>query len=222
MKPAGILFDYNGVIVSDEPLQKLAMENVLKRYGVELTDEAYVEHSLGRTDRVGLENFKKVFSQLQSIPTEALAQEKITEYQHIIKNRSLVYPGIRAVLENLRKHFAVGMVTGSTRSELEFVLGKEQLLQFFEVIITAEDISQSKPNPKGYLKGIASLNLPEGKIVAIEDTSIGIRAAKGAGLKCIAVLHSRPKSELGSADLILPNVTQVRPEVVRKLIGEGE
>lgn len=218
MKPAGILFDYNGVIVTDEHLQKQAMENILAKYNIEISDTIYNEQCFGRSDKAGLENVQKLFPSLAKISTTDLVAEKVVEYQKLTKNMSLLAPGIREKLDELHQHFVIGLVTGSAHVELDHVLRQENLVQFFDVIISADDITRSKPDPEGYVKAVAALGLPKEKIAAIEDTPIGVAAAKAAGLKCLAVLQTVSANKLGSADIILRSITEITPEIVLKLL----
>lgn len=218
MKSIGILFDYNGVIVTDEHLQKQAMGNVVARYAVTLSDELYDEQCFGRSDRTGFENIQKLFPALAKIPTADLVAGKVVEYQKLTQNMSLLVPGIREKLRELHQHFAIGLVTGSAHVELDRVFRQENLAQFFDVVISADDTARSKPDPAGYLQGVAALGLPKEKVVAVEDTPIGIVAAKAAGLTCIAVLHTVSADKLASADMVLKSTTEITPEIIFKLV----
>ncbi len=218
MKPFGILFDYNGVIVTDEHLQKQATLAVIERHGLALSDALYDEHCFGRSNQAGFKNLQKLFPELAKIPTADLVAEKVAQYQKLTEHMSLLTPGIREKLGELQEHFAIGLVTGSAHVELDHVLKQENLARFFDVIISADDIQSSKPDPEGYRKAIAALGLPKEKIAAVEDTPIGIQAAKAAGLECIAVLHTLSAEKLTSADLILKSVTEITPEIIVKLL----
>lgn len=218
MKEKGILFDYNGVIVSDEPLQERAMAEVVASYGVNLTSELYIKHCLGRTDREGFLRVQEVFpDQLKDVTVDRLIDEKVQHYARITETESVVVPGLKETLEELHKVFKMGVVTGSLRSEISRILSHEDLTKYFEFVITAEDVSQGKPNPEGYLKGIDAMGLPAKAIVVIEDTPIGITAAKAAGLACIAVSQTVVPDELVAADTVLNNVSELTIEVIEQL-----
>jgi beta-phosphoglucomutase len=217
-REAGILFDYNGVIVDDEHLQEQALADICANHGVSLTHELYVTHCLGRPDRELFQNLGSVFKQLTAVPVEELVNQKVRRYRHLIEEKSILFPGFTKTLQLLHTHFALAVVTGSLRSEIEPILAEENIASFFEAVITADDISRGKPNPEGYLKGIRALNLPPEKIVVIEDTPRGIEAAKAAGLKCIAVCHTVDASHLKQADIILPTVNDVTPDVVWSMV----
>ena len=219
MKEKGILFDYNGVIVSDEPLQEKAMAEAVAPYGVELTSELYTKYCLGRTDREGFSRVQTAFpDQLKDVTVELLIAEKVKHYTRITETESVVVPGLKQTLEDLQKTYRMGVVTGSLRSEVSRILSHEDLNKFFEFVITAEDVNQGKPNPEGYLKGIETLGLPPTSIVVIEDTPVGIQAAKAAGLACIAVAQTVQSESLTEADEVVPKVTDITKEVIQAIL----
>lgn len=217
-KNAGILFDYNGVIVDDEHLQRDAMAQGLVSYNVVLTPELNTECCVGRPDRDGFLALREKFSQLAQVSIEDFIQEKHARYHQLIETKSILYPGIQSILQKLREHFVFALVTGASSIEVLPILEKEDIKNFFQTIVTADDIMYGKPNPEGYLKGLAALGLSKDRVVAVEDTFSGIKAAKAAGIKCIAVLHTSDKENLAAADLILDTVKQLTPEIVFKLI----
>jgi HAD superfamily hydrolase (TIGR01509 family) len=217
-KKAGILFDYNGVIVDDEHLQEQAMGDITKRHGVPLNHELYITYCLGRPDKEGLQNLQSAFPRLAETPVETLVTEKVERYRHLIENESILFPGLTETLRRLHKHFALAVVTGSLRSEIDTILVEEGIKSFFTAVISADDISRGKPDPEGYLKGMAALKLPPEQIVAVEDTPRGIEAAQAAGLTCIAVAQTVEKRYLTEADVVLDNVTQMTPQMTPELV----
>lgn len=218
MKSIGILFDYNGVIVDDEHLQEKATAIAVKQFGVELTHELFKEHCLGQTDKLGLENLKTIFPQMQNASIEALAKVKTEVYFALIEHESILYPGIKDQLQKFSEQFHIALVSGARRVEIISTLEEESIEHYFQAIITAEDVTRSKPDPEGYRKGVAALNLPPKNIVAVEDTPTGVAAAKGAGVKCIAVLHNLPADKLQAADKIVEKVTDITPDIIRELV----
>lgn len=219
MQKHGILFDYNGVIVDDEHIQEKAMANVLIDLGVGLTHDQYNEHCLGRTDEEAFENLIHLFNRkLGNTSARELTKRKIEEYTQLIRQESIIHPAIRTVLTGLQKKYRLGVVTASLRAEVMPVLEQEKLADFFEIIVTADDIRQGKPDPEGYEKGIMGLRLPKEKVVVVEDTPSGVIAAKAAGVKCIAVLHTVSQEKLGAADKVVKSVGEITPKLMNRLM----
>lgn len=218
MKEFGILFDYNGVIVDDEHLQREAMNEVLKNWQAELTEDMYEQYCLGQSDKGAFDNLRNVLPRLQVVTTEELIQKKFEAYQKISGTILPLHPGVEKLLQELSQDFRIGLVTGSQRSEMEPILTKGDIKKFFEVIITADDVFHPKPDPEGYAKAISALGLPNENVVVIEDSPAGVAAAKAAGLKCIAVLQTVAKDKLAAADYIINNVNQLTTNLVRQII----
>jgi beta-phosphoglucomutase len=103
----------------------------------------------------------------------------------------------------------LAVCSGALRSDIAPILESLGIADCFDLIITAEDVARSKPDPECYrlthtrLNEFRRLNLPPGRVLAIEDTPAGITSAKGAGLRVIAVTNSYPAVHLSQADQIV-------------------
>jgi mannitol-1-/sugar-/sorbitol-6-phosphatase len=80
------------------------------------------------------------------------------------------------------------------------------LYDLFEVRVTAEQVSRGKPDPEGYRLALARLALEPTEVFAVEDSPIGVAAAKAAGLRCLALTTSTPPAHLAAADALLPDL----------------
>jgi len=103
----------------------------------------------------------------------------------------------------------VGLATGSLRREAELALDSLGIRERFQTIVTREDCVNGKPHPEPFLRAAEGLGLPPERCVVIEDTPGGIRAAKAAGMRCVAVTHSCHEDSLREADLIVDDLGAV-------------
>lgn len=196
-----VLFDFNGVIINDEPLHEKLIEQVLIEENLRPRSGEFRELCLGRSDRVGiqalLERRGRVVSETY---LDELVVRKATAYrEQILSLEKLpLYSGIEDVMFKLPNcKFAI--VSGSLRSAIELVLEKANLRSRFQVIVSGDDLTVSKPEPDGYLLAIERLNqtFPELQLtaadcLAIEDTFAGIQAAKAANIPVVGVANSYP------------------------------
>ena len=107
-------------------------------------------------------------------------------------------------------------ISSSTRKiDILFVLKSLNLNKLFKVIIGSEDTVHSKPDPEVYLKTIAELGYSPKECIAIEDSHIGIKAAKAAGIKCIAVTYTLKRNKLTEADIIIDSLDEVNAEFIK-------
>jgi len=217
MKKA-IIFDYNGVLANDEEIQQEAFRLVLKKLGVDLTDEIYSEHFLGRTDLDGFRALRDHGIELNR-DLEELTKQKSQTYGELVTNHNVLYPGVVELLAELHKTYRVGIATSSSAIEINSVLKKNNLTKYIDALITADDISKGKPDPEGYLKCLALLNTSAKCAVAIEDSPSGILAAKNASMACIAVLQTTEKDKLANSDLIIEKVGNLDADVIEKALS---
>jgi len=198
MNYKAVLFDMDGVIVDSEPLHVAAFQATLKRYGHDLSEGQYKQHFAGRSDQAG---FKQYFDFIgESIELPVIMDEKARAYLGLAADQLVPYPGvIEFIRDQAANKISLALVTGSLRAEAEVTLEAFGLTDFFKAIIAAEGISQSKPSPEGYLKGAKALGFKPADCIVIEDAPSGIKAAKMAGMRCLAVTTTHTKEELKEA-----------------------
>ena len=198
-----VLFDFNGVILNDEPIHQQLIEQILVGENLRPKPGEFQQFCLGRSDRACLND---LLTSRGRVVTEAdlakLIAHKTQSYQqHITAIEDLpLYPGLKELVSKLRVgHLKLAIVSGALRSEIRAVLNRAQLAQYFPVIVAAEDTPASKPEPDGYLLAVERLNLKYPTLevkpaaaMAIEDTFAGIKAAKRAGIPVVGVANTYP------------------------------
>jgi phosphoglycolate phosphatase/beta-phosphoglucomutase len=110
------------------------------------------------------------------------------------------------------------------RQEIETILSTAGLLKHFSVIISAEDVNHGKPEPEIFLKALAALNaqvnsdrITAADCLVIEDSKEGIRGARRAGMKCLAVSNSHPAELLQEANAVVTSLEEVDLSLLQKL-----
>lgn len=223
-----IIFDFNGVIVDDEPLHLELFRRVLAEEGLTFTDEVYHEKYLGFDDRgcfiAALTDAGR--GELADDPghIESLIARKAVYYLDAIKDRYLLFPGVVDLVRRLALRYPLAIASGALRNEIEVVLERGEIRDSFSAIIAAEDVSACKPDPEGYLVALSSLNslnarqekIGPGECLVIEDSVAGVEAAKRAGMKCLAVTNSYRADELSNADWVVANLIDCDPETLFK------
>jgi beta-phosphoglucomutase len=198
-----VLFDFNGVIINDEPIHERLIYEVLLEENLRPTTNIYRQFCLGRSDRAALQDlFKRQERPLNEVTLQRLmARKKELYHQALVELDPLpLFPGLRELLDRLNAlQLSLAVVSGAVRSEIEWVLERTELRSLFSVIVSGDEIQSSKPNPEGYLLAIARLNelnpeirLTSGECLAIEDTPAGIEAAKQAGISVVGVANTFP------------------------------
>ncbi len=202
MSYKAVLFDMDGVIVDSDPLHVAAFQATLKRYGHDLSEEQYEQHFAGRTDEAGLRQYFDFIGENVELPI--VMDEKARAYLELAADRLVPYPGVVEFIRDLAaREVPLALVTGSLQAEAEVTLKAFGLTNLFGAIVAAEDISQSKPSPEGYLKGAKALGFNPADCIVIEDAPSGVKAAKAAGMRCLAVTTTHNEEELTDATLII-------------------
>ncbi len=220
-KPKAIIFDFNGVIVDDEPLHLELFRRVIGEEGLTLTDEEYHEKYLGYDDRgcftAALADLGRPADDAAWI--DGLIARKARYYLEAIEERLLIFPGVVELIRLVESRYPLAIASGALRSEIELVLTRGGIREPFGVIVAAEDVSACKPDPEGYLRALELLNsggagLEAAECLVIEDSIAGVEAAKRAGMRCLAVTNSYRADELAHADWIRQSLEDLDPALL--------
>lgn len=209
-----VIFDFDGVIVDTEPLHYRAFQLLLEPMGMGFTWDAYVDTYMGFDDRDAfLEAYRSNERSLSHQELAELIKRKADLFQEIIRTGINAYPGVVALVKEIsRRGIPLAISSGALRSDIEPILKVLGITNCFSVIITADDVDKSKPDPECYRLAHRRLNeqyscaIPASRVLAIEDTPAGITAAKGAGLQVLAVTNSYPADHLSQADKIVDSL----------------
>ncbi len=198
-----VIFDFNGVIINDEPIHQQLIEEILLQENLVLKPGEYRKVCLGCSDRACLRDL--LASRGRVVDEEYLTklqQKKAQSYAQQIETleKLPLYPGLQDLIYKIRvSKLKLAIVSGAIRKEIDLVLNRAELAEYFQIIIAADEIANSKPNPDGYLLAIErlsqeypELNLQANECLAIEDTLSGIQAAKAAEMKVVGVANTYP------------------------------
>lgn len=223
-----VFFDFDGVIADTEPLHLRAYQAVLQADGIDLNKAEYYAHYLGYDD-LGL------FEALAKDRHISLSDEKIEEWlvaksciiEEMLTSDAILFPGAAACVKTFAEHVPLAIASGALEPEIEIVLEHAGLRSAFAAIASATDGVRGKPAPDLYLLAMAKLTgrLPDpfdpASCIAIEDSHWGLEAARRAGLRCVAVAHTYPASELEKADLIVDALSELTLAKIEALLRDS-
>lgn len=219
-----VIFDFNGVIVDDEPLHLELFRRVLGEEGIGLTDEDYHAKYLGYDDRgcftAALADAGRVELAADAAFIAELIGRKAAYYREAIEQSFLLFPGAVELVKKLAAKYPMAIASGALRGEIEIVLNRGGIRECFKEIIASEDVAACKPDPEGYVRALAALNtnivgrIQPDECLVIEDSIAGVEAAKLAGMRCLAVTNSYKADELANADWIVPTLVNCDVEAL--------
>jgi HAD superfamily hydrolase (TIGR01509 family) len=224
-----VLFDFDGVLADTEPLHLEMFQKVLQEEGIALTREDYYQKYLGLDDRgCFTEVFREAGRALDDSALIGLIRRKNRAFLEHVRGKPFLMSGAAETVRRVSGRCFAAVVSGALKSEILAVLEGAGLENAFHAIVAAEDVSQGKPHPEGFLAAIRILNrdfvppaeiLLPGECLAIEDSPWGIEAARAAGVRCAAVATSYDPSRLADADLVAPDIASVPWEKAEALFS---
>jgi putative hydrolase of the HAD superfamily len=178
-----VVFDFDGLILDTETEWYYAFKEVLQDYRVELPMEVFVK-SIG-TDDTELNNYMEQKIGLAS----STAIKKLARENHKARIKMIAMrDGVKAYLTNAKElGLKIGLASSSPREWVEGYLRDLQIIDYFQVIKTGDEVEKVKPDPALYIKALEGLGVNADEAIAFEDSANGAKAAVAAGLKCVIV-----------------------------------
>jgi len=180
-----LIFDMDGVLVDSEPLHLEAYSRYLagrgKTYG-----KSHNREFLGRKDSeiapVIIEQFEL------EVSPEELITGKDEIFFALVRDHARPMPGSREVLrEAKRSGLKVALASSSKSSAIELIVGCLEIGHFFDHLVSGDEVPHGKPAPDIFTLTSRRLSVPAANCLVIEDTENGVKAAKSAGMLCLAV-----------------------------------
>ena len=218
-RPEAVLFDFDGILVDSEPMHHRAFNEVLDPLGLGFTWQEYVQTYMGFDDRDAFrEAFRAKGIALDDANLANLVAAKSEAFLRGLRDGVTAYPGSVPMIASLHAAgLPLALCSGALRSDIDPILARLGVARCFDVIVSADDVRRSKPDPESYAlafsrlaeRHVPSLTVP-GRSIAVEDTPAGIRSAKEAGLRVLALTNSYDAGDLAEADWITDSLENVR------------
>jgi beta-phosphoglucomutase len=215
---AGIIFDFDGVIVDSHPIHMQAWKALFAAMGKLVGDEelSFVTEGAKRE-----EILRCFLGDLTPGQIELYGAEKERLYQARASEVKLVC-GVTEFLEQVdAAEVPIAVATSGSRNRVERTLDAFGLLNSFHAIVTAEEVERGKPDPALFRLAAQRLDIAADRILVCEDAVAGVAAAKAAGMKCMAVAANDRRKLLqeAGADLVIEDFTQTGLDDVRRLFA---
>jgi len=219
-----LIFDFDGVIADTEPLHFAGFRHTLAEIGISLTESDYYANYLGYDDR-GCFIAALTAHQRPTDPAALvqLIRRKSHAYLESVKGHLTIFPGVREFVREAAAAYPLAIASGALRHEIEVILEQAGLRKEFLHITSAEDVTKGKPDPQPFLHALNALNrqcreqpITAGSCLVIEDSIPGIRSAKTAGMKVLAMANTHTVQDLHEAHAVAKSLSQVRLSELRE------
>lgn len=206
-----LIFDVDGVVADTEALNARASVLMFRQlYGVTVQPEDF-QPFIGHGDERYVEGVAEQYG--VTIATQAAVDRRAANFFALLRDEPLpAAPGVREIVAAARRdpEFKLAIATsGQQAKQFPVIEGTGLRLEWFDVVVTGDEVDRKKPDPQIYLRTAERLGLSPSRCIVFEDAPAGVAAAKAAGMTCVAVTTSAPREQLQAADLIVESLAEL-------------
>lgn len=202
-----VLWDMDGVIADTNSFHFAAWQETFAKRGIKFTEKDFTRLFGTRNDFIIHSVLGREVSQKDVI---TIVEEKEENFRHKIRGNIKPFPGVIKLLNTIKKgNFKLALVSSAPKENIDLVSDELNLESYFDGVISGQEVAESKPSPQIYLLAAEKLEAEPRDCVVIEDSPLGVKAAKAAGMRCLAVANTHPKEELKGADKIVNSLEDI-------------
>ena len=204
MRPRAVIFDFNGTLSQDEPILCEIFVELFAEHGKPMSAQEYFDELAGLSDP----EVVRTWLGREHPDVDEVIRERIVRYRAAVADGSSIPDDVRAAVRYAAERVPIAIVSGAAREEIEPVLEAAGLRAAFAVLVSSDDVEHGKPDSEGYRTALSLLDgdIAAGDVLVMEDTEAGIAAARGAGMRCVAVLGTLAPERLAAADEIVERI----------------
>ena len=213
-----VIFDLDGVLLDSEQVWDEVREQLTRERGGRWHENAQRE-MMGMSSTEWSRYMHEALDLPE--PPDEISAEVVRRLEERYRRQLPLLDGAREAVERLAARWPLGLASSSNREIIDLVLDVSGLARFFRVTVSSEEVPRGKPAPDVYLEAARRLDVAPESCAATEDSSNGIRSAKAAAMRVIAIPnpHFPPDEEsLGLADVTLGSLAELTPATVA---GDG-
>jgi HAD superfamily hydrolase (TIGR01509 family) len=202
-----ILWDMDGVIADSYSFHFAAWQETFAKRGIKFTKEEFSKLFGTRNDFI---IGSIIGRKLSERDVKIMVQEKEENFRRKAIKNIKPFSGALRLLNAIKKgNFKLGLVSSAPKENIDLVLSELNLEGMFDCIVFGQKVSESEPSPQIYLLAARELDVTPNDCLVIEDSPLGVKAAKTAGMKCMAIANTHPRQKLQEADKVADSLEDV-------------
>jgi beta-phosphoglucomutase len=218
-KDKAIIFDFDGTLIDSVPVYFSIFRMLAKKFGQNCKEEDFTSI-----------NGVSISESIRKMIKEKKFKKRVLLYLFLNKRKiqQTIMSGIKLfphTIECLKRvrGFPMVIATNANKKYLQYNLERFNLLDYFQVCVTKEDVRYGKPSPDVFMLASKKIGVPPEECVVIEDSPAGVTAAKKAGMRCIVVLNKTTKQHfVGEAkpDIFIDDLSELAPGLINGRLWE--
>jgi beta-phosphoglucomutase family hydrolase len=214
-KTKAFLFDLNGTMINDMHYHIGAWHRILNDLGANISLEKMKEECYGKNDELLERMFPGRFAPEEK---KKMSYEKEKTYQAQFKPYLTLLPGLNDFLQKSReKNIRMAIGSAAILFNIDFVIDNLDIRSYFDVLVSADDIQKSKPDPETYLSCAAQLHIDPQHCIVFEDAPTGVESALRANMKCVVLTTMHQPGEFAHFPNVLMTVKDYTDERLASL-----
>jgi beta-phosphoglucomutase family hydrolase len=211
-----VIWDMDGVLADTAPHHFRAWQETFAKRGISFTEADFMR-GFGVRNDVIIRNI--LGEKTTDAQIETIAREKEATFRRIIGKDIKPLPGALELLRQLHDRGIRMAIASSTVIEnIRLIVGSLGIENYFEAVITGHDVTEGKPSPQVFLVAAQRLGAEPKNCVVFEDAVAGVKAAKRAGMHCVAITSTHPREKLAEADLVVDSLAEVSVKDLEELV----
>ena len=200
MSVRAVIFDFNGTLSDDEPILCEIFMHLFAEHGKPMSAQDYFDRLVGLSDP----EIVRAWLGDDDPDVEAVIEERTRRYRDAAADGSSVHEHVREAVRFAASRVPLAICSGAARAEIEPVVDAAGLSACFETIVSSDDVAHGKPDPEGYAKALAALDVDPADSLVVEDTEAGIASARAAGVgRVVALQTTLDPRRLREADMLI-------------------
>lgn len=206
----GVIFDWDETLAATKEIAVHSFKKALKSFDIDVS-AGFIKKQMGKSARDILVNILRESKiEFDDELVDCLLDKRI-ESEIEMSDRVSLYTGALELLDSLLGKAVLGVATMNDEPVIEHMLEAKKIRRYFDIVLSADDVKKSKPDPQIFLCFAKKLDLLPKDCVVLEDSIFGVKAAKSAEMSCIAVAsgsYTRKELQKGNPDLIVDSLLE--------------
>ncbi|MEJ2244441.1 MAG: HAD family phosphatase [Candidatus Bathyarchaeota archaeon] len=201
----GVVFDWDETLAATKDVAVLSFKNALECFDIDVS-AGFIKKQMGKSARnILIDILEESKTDFDDKLLDCLLDKRV-ESEIELSDQVSLYDGAVDLLDSLFGKVTLGVATMNDKAVIEHMLESKKLRGYFDIVLSADDVKKSKPDPQIFLCFAGKMKILPKNCVVLEDSIFGVKAAKAAGMSCVGVAsgsYSKEELQRGGSDVVV-------------------